>query len=152
VPKGEIDSQGQFGPWIPDEPRQIPVNASYVFKNADMGTLRGLSGTMYSSGKFSGPLDFLNVQGGTDIPDFALRMSAHPVALHTDFSAIVDGTNGNVILKPVVAHFLHTTLVVNGEVADLTKQKGRTILLSVNSKQARIEDLLFLTVKTNRPS
>jgi uncharacterized protein involved in outer membrane biogenesis len=151
VPKGEIDSQGQFGPWIPDEPRQIPVNASYVFKNADMGTLRGLSGTMYSSGKFSGPLDFLNVQGGTDIPDFALRMSAHPVALHTDFSAIVDGTNGNVILKPVVAHFLHTTLVVNGEVADLTKQKGRTILLSVNSKQARIEDLLFLTVKNEPP-
>lgn len=151
VPKGEIDSQGQFGPWIPDEPRQIPVSASYVFKNADMGTLRGLSGTMRSTGKFNGPLDFLNVQGETDIPDFALRMSAHPVALHTDFSAIVDGTNGNVILKPVVAHFLHTTLVVNGEVADLTKQKGRTILLAVNSKEARIEDLLFLTVKNEPP-
>ncbi len=151
VPRGEIDSHGQFGPWIPDEPRQIPVNASYVFKNADMGTLRGLSGTMRSTGKFSGPLDFLNVEGETDIPDFALRMSAHPVALHTDFSAIVDGTNGNVILKPVVAHFLHTTLVVNGEVADLTRQKGRTILLNVNSKEARIEDLLSLTVKNEPP-
>ncbi len=151
VPKGEIDSKGQFGPWIPDEPRQIPVNASYDFKNADMGTLRGLSGTMHSTGQFSGPLDFLNVHGQTDIPDFALRMSAHPVALHTEFSAIVDGTNGNVILKPVIAHFLHTTLTVNGEVADLTKQKGRTIILAVDSKQARIEDLLFLTVKNEPP-
>ncbi len=116
-----------------------------------MGTIKGLEGTLQSSGKFSGPLDFLNVEGTTDTPNFSLRVSGHPVNLHTDYTAIVDGTNGNVILKPVIAHFRRTTLVVNGEVADLTPEKGRTILLNVVSTTARIEDLLYLTVKYDQP-
>jgi hypothetical protein len=151
VPRGEIDCTGTFGPWQADEPRHTPVDAKFTFSHADMGTIKGLQGTLSSSGKFSGPLDFLNVEGSTDTPDFALRISAHPVALHTDYTAIVDGTNGNVILKPVIAHFRHTTLVVNGEVADLTPEKGRTISLKVVSTAARIEDLLYLTVKYDKP-
>ena len=151
VPKGEIDCTGQFGPWNAEDPRHTPVAAQYTFSHADMGTIKGLSGTLRSTGKFSGPLDYLNVEGQTDTPDFALRMSAHPVDLHTDYTAIVDGTNGNVILKPVIAHFLHTTLVVNGEVADLTPEKGRTILLDAVSREATIEDLLYLTVKNDPP-
>ncbi|MGC2294039.1 MAG: hypothetical protein WA450_18965, partial [Candidatus Acidiferrales bacterium] len=65
--------------------------------------------------------------------------------------AIVDGTNGDVILKQVVAHFRNTTLVVNGEVVDLTPEKGRTIVLDAVSREAAIEDLLFLTVKNDPP-
>jgi hypothetical protein len=151
VPEGEIDCAGQFGPWSAEDPRHTPVAAQYTFSNADMGTIRGLAGTLDSTGKFSGPLDYLNVEGVTDTPDFALHMSAHPVNLHTDYTAIVDGTNGNVILKPVIAHFRHATLVVNGEVADLTPEKGRTILLNAVSREAAIEDLLYLTVKNDPP-
>jgi hypothetical protein len=151
VPKGEIDCAGTFGPWVPDEPRHTPVDAKFTFSNADMGTIKRLEGTLQSTGKFSGPLDFLNVEGTTDTPNFALRISGHPINLHTDYTAIVDGTNGNVILKPVIAHFRHTTLVVNGEVADLTPEKGRTIALNVVSASARIEDLLYLTVKYDKP-
>jgi hypothetical protein len=151
VPKGEIDCAGQFGPWNAADPRHTPVAAEYVFSHADMGTIRGLAGTLRSTGKFSGPLDYLNVEGQTDTPDFGLRMSGHSVDLHTDYTAIVDGTNGNVILKPVIAHFRHTTLVVNGEVADLTPEKGRTILLDAVSREATIEDLLYLTVKNDPP-
>jgi hypothetical protein len=151
VPLGQIDCTGTFGPWQADEPRHTPVDAKFTFNNANMGTIKGLEGTLNSAGRFSGPLDFLNVEGTTVTPDFALRIAGHPVALHTDYTAIVDGTNGNVILKPVIAHFLHTTLIVNGEVADLTPEKGRTILLDVLSREARIEDLLYLTVKYDKP-
>ena len=151
VPKGEIDCVGTFGPWLADEPRHTPVAANFTFSNADMGTIKGLEGTLQSSGKFSGPLDFLNVAGTTETPNFMLRISGHAVNLHTDYTAIVDGTNGNVILKPVIAHFLRTTLIVNGEVADLTPEKGRTIALNVVSATARIEDLLYLTVKYDKP-
>jgi hypothetical protein len=151
VPNGQIDCTGTFGPWVPDEPRHTPVAAKFTFRNADMGTIKGLEGTLQSAGKFSGPLDFLNVEGTTDTPNFMLRISGHPVDLHTDYTAIVDGTNGNVILKPVIAHFLRTTLIVNGEVADLTPEKGRTIALNVVSATARIEDLLYLTVKYDKP-
>ena len=152
-PRGDIRCVGQFGPWEAADPSQTPVAADYRFDHADMSTLKGLSGTMSSTGHFSGPLDYLNVDGQTDIPDFALRTSAHPFALHTDFSAIVDGTNGNTILKTVTARFLHTTLSVAGEVVDLNKGvKGRTIEMHATSNRARIDDLLLLAVKKFPPA
>jgi hypothetical protein len=149
-PLGEIDCVGQFGPWQADEPSATPVDAKFAFDHADFRTLKGLSGFLSSKGKFKGPLDYLEVEGETDIPDFALRTARHPVPLHTDYTAIVDGTNGNVILKNVTATFLSTTIVAQGEVVDLSTAKGRTIDLEAVSEKARIEDLLRLTVKTDK--
>ena len=152
-PRGDIHCVGQFGPWLASDPSQTPVMADYRFDHADMSTLKGLRGTMSSTGHFGGPLDYVSVDGQTDIPDFGLRTSAHPFALHTDFSAIVDGTNGNAILKSVTARFLHTALSVAGEVVDLKKGvKGRTIELHASSDRARIEDLLVLAVKNMPPA
>jgi hypothetical protein len=152
-PAGLIHTSGQFGPWQADDPAQTPVAGTYTFQNADMSTLKGLRGTMQSVGQFRGPLDYLDVDGQTQIPDFALRTSAHPMALHTDYSAIVDGTNGNVILKTVTANFGHTKLSVHGEVVDLKKKvKGRTIELYATASTARIEDLLALAVDTTPPA
>jgi hypothetical protein len=152
LPKGEIRCDGQFGPWQADDPSQTPVSANYSFYHADMSTLKGLKGILSSQGRFSGPLDYLNVEGKTDIPDFALRAGDHPMALHTDFSAVVDATNGNTYLNLVTAKFLHTTLVIKGEVVDLYPNvKGRTIVMNTVSKSARIEDLLLLAVQSNPP-
>jgi len=151
-PRGEIHCDGQFGPWRSDEPSQTPVRAHYTFEHADLGTLKGISGILSSVGKFSGPLDYLNVEGTTDTPDFAVRTSGHPVPLHTDFTAIVDGTNGNTILTNVTAKFRHTTIVTRGEVVDVYKNvKGRTISLEAASNNAQLEDLLNLAVKSDQP-
>jgi hypothetical protein len=152
-PRGLINCEGQFGPWLADEPAATPVAGAYTFQHADMSTLKGLKGMMDSTGQFRGPLDYLSVDGQTDIPDFALRTSARPIALHTDYSAIVDGTNGNTILRSVTARFLQTTLSVQGEVVDLNKTvKGRTIELHTTSSSARIEDLLTLAVDRLPPA
>src|SRR5437660_5839713 len=43
VPPGEITTQGHFGPWRMDEPRQTPLTAKYVFKSAAPGVFRALS-------------------------------------------------------------------------------------------------------------
>jgi hypothetical protein len=152
IPRGEIATIGKFGPWRADEPSETPFTGSYDFENADMSTLKGLKGTLSSTGKYSGPLDYLYVVGETDVPDFELRISDHPMDLKTSYSAIVDGTNGNTYLNEVDAHFLHTTLHVKGEVVDLNKQiKSRTIRLNAVSDDARIEDLLLLAVKSEPP-
>ncbi len=151
TPRGEIDCVGKFGPWDGEQPSETPVNAKFDFEHADLGTLKGLSGILSSKGKFKGPLDYLEVEGETDTPDFALRTASHPVPLHTVYSAIVDGTNGDVILNKVTATFLHTTIVAQGEVVDLTTRKGRTIDLEAISDKGRVEDLLRLTVKTDKP-
>ena len=152
IPKGDIDSTGEFGPWEAEEPSETPANGSYTFQNADLGTLKGLRGILSSQGQFSGPLDYLSVEGYTDTPDFGLRTGGKPLALHTDFSALVDGTNGDVTLQSVTAKFLHTTLLVSGKIVDVSKQiKGRTILLNASSDNARIEDLLQLALKSDEP-
>jgi hypothetical protein len=152
VPRGEILCEGQFGPWQANDPSQTPVTAKYMFSNADLGTLKGLRGTLSSEGRFSGPLDYLKVEGRTEVPDFALRTSDHPIALHTDFQAIVDGTNGNTYLNLVTSKFAHTTLVTKGEVVDrYPNVKGRTIVMDTTSNSGRVEDLLLLAVKANPP-
>jgi len=152
IPKGEIDSTGEFGPWEAEEPSDTPANGQYTFQNADLGMLKGLRGILSSKGQFSGPLDYLAVEGYTDTPDFGLRTGGKPVALHTDFSALVNGTNGDVVLNKVTAQFLHTTLVVNGKIVDVSKDiKGRTIFLNAASDNARIEDLLRLVVSSDEP-
>jgi len=152
VPKGEIDAAGQFGPWLAEEPSATPADGKYKFDDADLGTLKGLRGILSSTGTFTGPLDYLSVEGKTDTPDFGLRTMGRPVSLHTDFSALVDGTNGDVILKSVKARFLHTTLFVKGEIVDESKAiKGRTIILDAVANDARIEDLLRLAVNSDEP-
>jgi hypothetical protein len=151
-PRGEIHCIGQFGPWQADDPSETPVYAKYTFDNADMSTLKGLHGTLSSTGRFGGPLDYLSVEGVTDIPDFALRTSTNPQPLHTDFTAIVDGTNGDVVLKKVTARLHNTTIVTHGEVVDVHPLvKGRTIALDATSNNGHIEDLLLLAVKTDKP-
>jgi hypothetical protein len=152
VPVGEIDATGEFGPWVPEVPSKTLAVGQYVFQNADLGSLKGLRGTLSSKGKFSGPLDYLKVDGATDTPDFSLRIADHPMALHTDFSAVVDGTNGDTYLNTVTARFLHTTLTVSGKVVDIDPEaKGRTIVLDALSRDARVEDLVRLAVNTNEP-
>lgn len=152
VPRGEIYAKGSFGPWQSDAPRDTPVEATYRFEHADLGTIKGLQGILSSTGTFAGPLDYLDVKGSTVTPDFTLRRVANPIDLRTEFSATVDGTNGNTYLHSVRAHFLHSTLSTQGEVIDRDSSvRGRTILLDVESSEARAEDLIWLAVKTDRP-
>lgn len=151
VPTGEIVSAGEFGPWDAGDPGATPVSGQYTFKGANLGTLKGLQGTLSSTGTFNGPLNFLSVNGETDTPNFSLRATNHPVDLQTKFSAIVDGTNGNTMLKEVVARFGSSTLQVKGEVVDRTPNHGRTIVLNAATKGATVQDLLSLAVDSSRP-
>lgn len=151
VPTGEIEAVGDFGPWDAEDPGATPVSGHYTFQNANMGTIKGLQGTLSSTGTFDGPLNFLAVNGETETPNFSLRATNHPVDLHTAFSAIVDGTNGNTILKQVVARFGHSTLNVKGEVVDRTPKRGRTIALEAATQGATVQDLLSLAIDSSRP-
>ncbi|MGH9739562.1 MAG: AsmA-like C-terminal region-containing protein [Candidatus Acidiferrales bacterium] len=152
VPRGEIACAGEFGPWHAEDPSSTPVTAQFTFEHADLGTLKGISGTLSSRGNFTGPLDELQVNGETDTPNFAVRTSSAPVDLRTEYSAIVDGTNGDVILKKVTATFLGTTLIVRGRVVDLTPRKGRTIELDATAQKAPVQDLLQLAARTEKPA
>jgi hypothetical protein len=151
VPVGNIGAGGEFGPFREDDPGMTPVSGAYSFTKADLGTLRGISGILSSTGKYRGILGRLEVDGTTDTPDFSLARSGHRVSLHTDFHAIVDATDGDTYLDPVQAQFLHTSFTARGKVFRVESPHGHDIELNVVLGHALIEDLLQLGVNTEPP-
>ena len=150
-PPGDIESRGSFGPWRADEPGLTAVSGQYTFQNADLSVFRGLSGLLSSEGRYHGALDHIVVQGSTDTPDFAVEIGGAPVHLRTDFDAVVDGTDGDTYLQPVKARFLHSTVVAAGKVEGIPGREGKLISLQVSARQARIQDLMRLAVKSGKP-
>lgn len=150
-PVGNISTAGDFGPWHAKRPGDTPVKGIYSFTNADLSTTKGIAGKLSSNGKFEGKLDTIAVDGTTKTPDFSVNSSGNKVALHTDFHAIVNGTNGNTYLQPVHAHFLNTSVTAAGYVIRARTSKGHDIYLNVTIDRGRIEDLLRMGVKGKTP-
>jgi hypothetical protein len=150
-PVGDIQSSGLFGPWQQDSPRDTPVQGDYSFRNADLSTIKGIGGTLSSTGQYSGTLGDIAVHGTTDTPDFQIATSGHPVPLHTEFHAIVDGTSGDTYLRPVNATVLHSSFTAEGSIVRMSAPHGHDIELTVMLDHARIEDLLKLGVRTDPP-
>ncbi len=151
VPPGEIFSKGSFGPWSPDAPGQTPLSATYTFEKADLGVFKGISGILSSQGKFGGVLEKIEVEGTTSTPDFKVTIGGHPLDLETAFRATVDGTNGDTLLHPVTARLLNTVIVAQGSVVKSTDKRGRLIALDVTVEQGRLEDLMRLAVRADKP-
>ena len=151
VPHGVIDTNGLFGPWHADEPGLTPVSGNYIFQNADMNVIRGLEGTLSSAGTYRGVLERIEVEGTTEIPNFALDLAGQAVPLNTRFKAIVDGTNGDTFLESVDARLNNSTILAKGSVVRTQEVKGRHIDLDVKLVGARLEDLMQLAVKAAKP-
>jgi len=150
-PVGNILSSGSFGPWHADNPRTTPVSGTYSFRDADLGTIKGIGGILSSTGKYEGTLDNIVVDGSTDTPDFRISISGRAVPLHTDFHAIVDGTSGDTYLQPVNGKILDTPLVAKGSVVRVANPKGHHVELDVVIERGKIDDLLKLAVRTDPP-
>jgi hypothetical protein len=150
-PVGNVLSNGSFGPWNADSPRDTPLNGTYSFNNADLGTIKGIGGILSSTGKYDGILDKITVNGATDTPDFRIAISGRPVPLHTEFHAIVDGTSGDTYLQPVKARILGTWLTASGSVVRVKDPKGHLVDLDVVIENGKIDDLLKLAIRTDPP-
>lgn len=150
-PQGEIATKGQFGPWNADEPGDTPASGVYQFTNADLGPFPGIAGILSSSGKYSGPLNEIQVEGVTDTPDFSLDKVGKPVLLHTEYSATVNGTDGDTYLHPVRATLVKSLIVANGSVVHSKEKNGHYIRLDVVTQKARLEDILELATKNDKP-
>ena len=148
TPPGRIEAEGTFGPWNAGTPSQTPLDARYRFEDADLGHFDGIRGILQSEGAFAGVLEKIEVEGRTDVPDFALTDVGQAVRLQTRFHSVVDGTNGNTWLKPVDATFRRTVIHASGGVVEKEGKKGRTVSLDIVMDDARIEDVLYLAVKS----
>ncbi|HKT87300.1 MAG TPA: AsmA-like C-terminal region-containing protein [Candidatus Sulfotelmatobacter sp.] len=150
-PVGNIHSTGYFGPLNETDPRNSAVEGEYSFNHADLSTLKGIGGILSSTGRYGGTLGRIEVTGETDTPDFHLAVTGHDVPLHTQFHAIVDGTDGDTYLDPVNARVLDSSFTAVGRVVRTSSPHGHDIELKVTLGNARIQDLLQLGVRTEPP-
>ena len=147
LPKGDIHASGTFGPWNTDSPGESSIAGRYIFDHADLSTIRGIAGMLHSTGEFRGQLDRIEVDGTTETPDFSLDIADHPVPLHTQFHAIVDGTTGDTYLQPVIAKLRGSNFTTSGAVIGV-KGKGHRIELDIDVTAGSVQDFLDLAVKT----
>jgi hypothetical protein len=146
-PPGEIVSQGSFGPWTADEPRDTALDGAYKFDNADLGVFDGIAGVLHSNGQFEGRLDSIAVRGQATVADFRLKISGNRVPLSTRFDVLVDGTNGNTILRPVSGRLGKTSFTTSGGIIKHENEDARAIRLDVSMPKGDLEDLLRLAMK-----
>lgn len=147
-PPGLINSKGTFGPWNAESPSDTPLAGDYTFENADLGVFKTIAGKLNSKGTFQGTLGAVEAQGEADVPDFRLRMAGHPMHLHTKFQTLVDGTNGNTVLKPVHATLGTTAFTTSGAVLKHEGDVRRSITLDVNMPNGEMMELLTLAMKS----
>jgi hypothetical protein len=151
TPPGNVEARGQVGAFARREPGHTQVDGRYVFNDADLGVFKGISGTLTSTGEFSGPLDRLGVRGRTETPNFTLTAAGNEVPLTTEFDALVDGTSGDTILNSVRATLGESEFVTSGRVVRARDVKGRLIRVDARIDRGRLEDLLRLAVKGPQP-
>ena len=148
-PVGDVRSTGHFGPWQGDNPRDTPLDGSYEFTHADLSSIHGVGGMLSSTGRFEGTLGNIAVEGVTDTPDFRLDVSDHPLPLHTEFRAVVDGTTGDTWLNAVKARVGRSELTASGAVTKSEGVPGHNTDVHVAMEKGRIEDMLVLGLKAN---
>jgi AsmA-like C-terminal region len=150
-PVGDVHSTGHFGPWQKDNPRDTPMDGSYEFTHADLSSIHGIGGILASTGSFSGTLGDVTVDGVADVPNFRLDISEHPLPLHTEFHAVVDGTTGDTRLDPVRARVGRSQLTATGSVVQSAGVPGHNTDMHVVMEKGRIEDMLTLSLKSSPP-
>jgi hypothetical protein len=146
-PPGVVNSSGFFGPFQVDEPGESALGGDYTFENANLGVFKGITGTLRSTGKFSGQLNRIIADGESETPDFGLSYSKNRIPLRTRYHAIIDGTNGDTELRPVEATIGGTMLVCEGAVERYPGENGKTVALKVTAKDGELKDILTLAMK-----
>jgi hypothetical protein len=152
LPRGTVQTHGRLGPIDADHLGQTPVSGAYRLRNAQLSSLKNLSGALNSQATFQGKLEDLRVQGTAASPNFQLLSARHPVPLDSRFLLNVDGMTGDVRLDSVVSHFNHTTMWSTGYVKSEPGLPGKTTTLEMTVQEGRIEDLLYPLTRANPPA
>jgi AsmA-like protein len=151
VPTGLVETRGSVGPWVRDNPTNLPISGDYTFTDADLSTINGIGGRLSSIGNYEGHLTEISVSGTTETPDFSLDLGGKPLPLKTKFEAVVDGTSGSTQLVSVDARIRNTAIKTRGTITNLAGPGRHDINLQVTIPNGRIEDILALAIDAPKP-
>jgi hypothetical protein len=148
-PPGRLQSSGAIGPFTSGKRESVLVSGSFELTGADLGKYKGVAGTVNGKGTFHGALENVRVTGTAAASAFEVNRSGHPVDLRTSYKADVNGISGDVVLHDIDANFLQTRLFVNGAVEG---RNGKTVSLDFQGKDGRVEDLLSMFTRSDKPA
>jgi AsmA-like C-terminal region len=153
LPPGEIESEGKFGPWNFADPGQTALSGRYKLEGADLGVLPGIRGTLASTDDFEGVLERIETRGTIDVPNFEVKRSGNAVPVRASFQAVVNATNGDVILQKVRTVVLRTSISATGQILGEPGRDAarKTTSLDLRVEQGRIQDVLRLFVRGPAP-
>jgi hypothetical protein len=146
VPQGVIHTVGSFGPWNGGEPALTVIDGTFRF-DADLGTIKGISGDLHAEGTFNGALERIETEGRTQTPDFRLSSGGTAFPLLVHYKAIVDGTSGDTLLDSVEADLASSHISARGAVVRADGVKGRRVTLDTRTHNGRIEDFIRLATE-----
>jgi hypothetical protein len=151
LPRGLIRTAGRFGPWNSSHPSQTAVEGQYSLEHADLSVFHSIAGVVSSTGQFSGTFRQMYVEGKTETPQLIATKTQHGLPLKTDFSAFVDATSGDVILRQVKAQYGRDALDIHGSITR-EKRRPRIAILEIQCDRGRVEDTFYAFTHNPKPA
>ncbi len=150
-PPIDLDAEGEFGPWSAGHGGESKTSGAYTLKSLDLGAFHDIGGVVTSKGNFDGTLQHVTVHGTADTPNFTVSTSGHKIHIAGEFNATVNGLNGDVDVDALRVHYGRTTIVGAGTVEGKDGQDGKTATFELASRQARVQDLLWMFISESKP-
>jgi AsmA-like C-terminal region len=142
IPKGFIQTSGEFGPWNSKHVSQSPVSGKYALRQADLSAFESVAGITDSEGNFKGTFAQMQVEGSSKTPEFEVTKTHHKQSLETRFEALVNATNGDVVLQQLRAQYGKD--VIDGRGTIVRAQNGqKAAIFDLQCAKGRVEDTFY---------
>src|SRR6202140_777259 len=142
MPSGLVRTSGQFGPWNSSDPAATVVSGQYSLENADLAVFKSIAGITSSEGDFKGTFKEMEVEGSSTTPEYEVTSTHHKLPLQPHFSAAVNATNGETILRRVKASFGRDEIDAQGRIGRDPHGKWAAVI-DLACNHGRIEDTFF---------
>jgi AsmA-like C-terminal region len=143
IPSGRIQSKGTFGPLNTNQIGITPVSGEFTFIQVNLHDVGNIAGTLWSTGRFRGPLGRLEAEADTVTPNFSVN-DGKPVRVLASVQCTVNGQNGDVVIHNISAQTGSTGIRAVGTVESLHGVQGspKATNLDIEVRGGRAEDLL----------
>jgi hypothetical protein len=110
-----VAANGNLGPLRPGRYAEMAVAGGYSVAGLDLGNVSSLQGNASASGRYSGRLNQISVQGKVAIPDFGA--GGHRKRLDAAYRVIVKPIQGDIDIPSAVVKMAGSTLIANATIA-----------------------------------
>ena len=136
-PDALVEAEGFFGPMHSTRLAETPVRADYTFRKGRLEDFKNLHGIIDAHGSFHGPLSALETSADASVHGFAVG-KGRPIDATNEVEAVVNGLNGDVQIRKLDAHFLHTSIHASGTIAG----RPKVTRLDLSLQHGRVEDVM----------